>query len=75
LQQGRLEGRSEGRLEGRSEGRLETQREFFYNLLFMRFSVVDPPLLEALLRLPTQDALALVLSNSREELLARLTAN
>ncbi|HEY9601347.1 MAG TPA: hypothetical protein V6C85_07045, partial [Allocoleopsis sp.] len=64
----------QGRQEGRQEGRLEGQRQMVENFLKVRFGSLDEELSEAIapmLQLPPEELTRLLLTLSREELLAR----
>jgi predicted transposase YdaD len=64
----------QGRQEGRQEGRLEERQQMVENVLKARFGLLDEELLEAIapmLQLPPEELTRLLLTLSREELLAR----
>ncbi len=69
-----LRWREETLQEGRREGRLEGQRQMVENFLIVRFGSLDEELSEAIasmLQLPPEELTRLLLTLSREELLAR----
>jgi predicted transposase/invertase (TIGR01784 family) len=70
------EGREEGRGEGREEGREEGRQESIENLLKMRFTKLDRQLkatIPALMQLPSQKSLKIVVNASREEIIDRFS--